>query len=71
MASRIHPETGERLNRDRRPMTVRVGPFSDEVMVAGWYPKGAGDAIHTGADLATLEEARKRLGRKARQTRMA
>jgi HTH-type transcriptional regulator / antitoxin MqsA len=61
MASRIHPQTGEQLNRDTRPMSVRVGPFTEEVMVAGWYPEGAGDAIHTGADLAAYEAARKRL----------
>jgi len=52
MAARIHPETGEPLSRGTRPMTVRVGPFTEEVMVAGWYPDDAGDAIHTGADRA-------------------
>jgi len=30
-------------------------------MVGGWYPEGEGDAIHTGADLAAYEAARKRL----------
>ncbi len=61
MAPRIHPETGERLSRDTRPMVVRVGPFTEEVLVPGWYPEGAGDAVHTGADLAVFEETRKRL----------
>ncbi len=61
MNSRVHPETGEPLRRDNRPMTVRIGPFSEEVMVGGWYPEGSGDAIHTGQDLAALEEARSRL----------
>jgi HTH-type transcriptional regulator/antitoxin MqsA len=61
MTTRIHPETGETLRRDTRPMTVRVGPFSEEVLVGGWYPKGAGDAIHTGADLAKFEAAWDRL----------
>jgi len=61
MSERIHPETGEPLRRDTRRMTVRVGPFTEEVMVAGWYPEGSGEAIHTGADLAGYEAARKRL----------
>ncbi len=61
MASRIHPVTGEQLHRDTRPMTVRVGPFSEALMVPGWYPEGEGDAVHSGADLAAYEQARKRL----------
>jgi HTH-type transcriptional regulator / antitoxin MqsA len=61
MDARIHPETGEDLRRDCRPMTVRVGPFHEEVMVGGWYPEGEGDAVHTGADLAAYEEAWERL----------
>ena len=61
MTTRIHPETGETLHRDTRLMKVQVGPFSEEVMVGGWYPKGVGDAIHTGADLAEFEETWDRL----------
>lgn len=61
MAYRIHPETGERLTRDTRPMIVRVGPFGEEVMVGGWYPEGEGDAVHTGVDLADFEEVWERL----------
>ena len=61
MKSRIHPETGQMLQRDKRPMTVRVGPFTEEVLVGGWYPEGEGDAVHTGVDLAAFEEAWERL----------
>ena len=61
METRIHPETGEPLHRDTRPMTVRVGPFREEVMAGGWYPDGEGDSIHSGADLADYEDAWKRL----------
>lgn len=61
MESRIHPQTGQPLRRDVRAMTVRVGPFAEDVMVGGWYPQGEGDAIHTGADLAGFEEVRARL----------
>jgi len=61
MTSRIHPVTGETLARDVRPMTARIGPFAEKVMVGGWYPAGDGDAIHTGADLAEYEAAQRRL----------
>ena len=61
MATRIHPETGKLLHRAERPMKVGVGPFTEEVVVGGWYPEGDGDAIHSGADLAKFEEPRQRL----------
>lgn len=61
MKSRIHPETGQPLHRDKRPMIVRVGPFSEEVMVGGWYPEGEGDSVHNGVDLAAYEETWERL----------
>lgn len=61
MKTRLDPETGEELTRDVRPMSVRVGSRSERVMVAGWYPAGDGDGIHSGLDLAPVEEARKRL----------
>lgn len=63
MNSRVHPETGEKLYRDVRPMTARVGSLAEEVMVPGWYPEGEGDAIHSGVDLAPYQDARKRLQR--------
>ena len=50
--TRIHPETGETLRRDVRPMTVSYAIYSKTVDVPGWYPEGDGDAIHTGKDLA-------------------
>jgi HTH-type transcriptional regulator / antitoxin MqsA len=61
MTTRIHPETGQPLHRTERRMKVRVGSFIEEVMVDGWYPQGDGDTVHSGADLATFEAARKRL----------
>jgi HTH-type transcriptional regulator/antitoxin MqsA len=61
MTERIHPETGAPLRRGTRRMTVRVGPFAEEVMVGGWYPDDEGDAVHTGVDLAAYGEARQRL----------
>jgi HTH-type transcriptional regulator / antitoxin MqsA len=61
MAKRVHPLTGETLERDVRPLRVAIGPFSEQVMVAGWYPPGDGDAIHSGADLREYQEVRRRL----------
>ncbi|WP_201742494.1 hypothetical protein [Novosphingobium ovatum] len=55
--TRIHPETGQKLRRDTRPLMVYVGPFSRVVEVPGWYPDGHGDAIHSGEDLRAYNEA--------------
>ena len=68
MSTRIHPVTLTPLKRDARRMTVRLGVISEEVVVAGWYPEGEGDAIHTGADLSAYEEARGRLKQRASRT---
>jgi HTH-type transcriptional regulator/antitoxin MqsA len=59
--TRIHPETGKVLRRDVRPQTVVVGSLSRTVDVAGWYPDDDSDAIHSGADLKTLDAAYKAL----------
>jgi HTH-type transcriptional regulator/antitoxin MqsA len=59
--TRIHPETGQLLRRDVRPQVVRVGSFSRQIEVPGWYPEGEGDAIHTGADLRESNEVFKSL----------
>jgi HTH-type transcriptional regulator/antitoxin MqsA len=54
--TRIHPQTGEVLRRDTRPQTVRYGAVSRVVQVAGWYPAGAGDSIHSGTELELLNK---------------
>ena len=59
--TRIHPETGKVLRRDVRPQTIVVGSLSRTVDVAGWYPDDDSDAIHSGADLKTLDAAYKAL----------
>jgi HTH-type transcriptional regulator / antitoxin MqsA len=64
MEKRVHPETGETLRRDIRPLKASIGPFSEQVMVPGWYPAGEGDAIHTGADLREYEAVQCRLREK-------
>lgn len=58
---RIHPETGERLRRETRPLTVSYAAYSRTLMVPGWYPDGDGDGIHNGADLAGVDAAMKEM----------
>lgn len=36
--TRTHPETGETLRRDVRPMTVAYAIYSKVLNVPGWYP---------------------------------
>jgi HTH-type transcriptional regulator/antitoxin MqsA len=52
--TKIHPTTGEVLRRDTRPQTVRYGAVSRVVQVAGWYPEGNGDSIHSGEEVELL-----------------
>lgn len=59
--TRIHPETGEVLQRGARRQTVRYGSLAREVDVPGWYPEGEGDAIHTGSDLAESDRVYREL----------
>jgi HTH-type transcriptional regulator/antitoxin MqsA len=71
--TRIHPETGETLRRGVRRQTLRYGSLTREVEVAGWYPQGEGDGIHSGADLAAADlafrELRDRYARHVREAR--
>lgn len=55
--TRIHPETGKVLTRGIRVQSVAVGSLRRVVDVPGWYPDDNSDAIHTGADLQSLDQA--------------
>lgn len=55
--TRLHPETGDTLRRDVRPMTVAYASHSRTIMVPGWYPDGDGDALHNGDDLVVVDAA--------------
>ena len=55
--ARIHPETGERLHRDVRPVTIAFGTYSRTLSVPGWYPDGEGEGMHSGDDLAEIDKA--------------
>ena len=51
--TRIHPESGEVLQRGVRKQIVRYGSLSRKVEVPGWYPVDCdGDGLHSGIDLA-------------------
>lgn len=54
--TRIHPVTGMLLKRDIRPFTVEYGSMAREVELPGWYPDDDGDAVHSGFDLAEVDE---------------
>lgn len=63
--TKIHPATGEKLSRDVRPFTVRYGGQSKTVKLPGWYPKGSGESLHVGRDMAAADRALDELKRKA------
>jgi HTH-type transcriptional regulator/antitoxin MqsA len=54
--TKIHPETGEKLIRDVRPVTVRYEGLARTVKLPGWYPaKRGGDGLHVGDDMAVVD----------------
>jgi HTH-type transcriptional regulator/antitoxin MqsA len=54
----IHPETGERLTRGVRSLTVRYQGLSRTVDVPGWYPADKDDdGILVGDDMKATDEA--------------
>ena len=56
METRIHPETGEVLRRDMRPIEFSYKGEKIFVDMLGWYPTaGDGDAIFTHEDLQVSE----------------
>ncbi len=71
--TRIHPETGETLQRGVRRQSVRYGSLAREVEVPGWYPDEGDEGVHTGTDLAASEaayrELREQYARRVREVR--
>lgn len=55
------PETGETLRRDSRPFTVRYKGLSRIVELPGYYPKGDGESVHVGDDMAAADAALREL----------
>ena len=54
---RIHPETGEILRRDVRPVKYTYKGESIIVDQPGWYPEKGDDGILTSEDMDVSDEA--------------
>jgi HTH-type transcriptional regulator/antitoxin MqsA len=57
MANYIHPETGELLRRDVRPMTLTYKGQSITFDMPGWYGDSSNEGIHTGEDMKVSDRA--------------
>jgi HTH-type transcriptional regulator / antitoxin MqsA len=56
--TKVHPESGEKLIREIRPVTVRYEGRERIVKLPGWYPaKKGGDGLHVGDDMAVVDRA--------------
>ncbi|TAN56421.1 MAG: type II toxin-antitoxin system MqsA family antitoxin [Rhodospirillales bacterium] len=51
------PETGKTLRRAVRPFVVRYKGRELTVDLPGYYPKGEGESVHVGKDMAAADEA--------------
>ena len=51
------PETGEPLTRGSRPFEVTYKGASITVDLPGYYPVGAGEAVHVGEDMSIVDVA--------------
>lgn len=60
----ISPESGETLTRGIRPFRVVYKSESVSVDLPGYYPKGDGDGVHVGKDMAVVDEALRALKEK-------
>ena len=59
METRIHPETGEILHRDVRPVEFSYKGERITVDMPGWYPKEGDDGIFTHEDMKVSDQALK------------
>ena len=59
METRIHPETGEILRRDIRPIEFSYKGERITVDMPGWYPKEGDDGIFTHEDMRVSDQALK------------
>ena len=55
------PETGEPMVRGLRPFVVTYKGESRTVELPGYYPAGAGEAVHVGTDLKAADDALREL----------
>ena len=59
METRIHPETGETLRRDIRPVEFSYKGERITVDMPGWYPPEGDDGIFTHEDMKVSDQALK------------
>lgn len=59
MEKRIHPETGEILRRDIRPVEFSYKGEKITVDMPGWYPPEGDDGIFTHEDMKVSDQALK------------
>lgn len=60
----ISPESGETLTRGVRPFRVVYKGESVSVDLPGYYPKGEGEGVHVGKDMAAVDAALRALKEK-------
>jgi len=60
-ATMASPETGEPLTRDVRPFDVTYKGQTVTVDLPGFYPKGEGESVHIGEDMAAVDAALREL----------
>lgn len=58
------PESGEMLTRGVRPFVVAYKGETITVDLPGYYPCGAGEAVHVGNDMKVVDEALRALKEK-------
>ena len=61
ITARVHPETGEELVRDVRPMLITYKDLDETVEMPGWYPKNSDDGIFSKEDRKVYGKAMRRL----------
>ena len=61
ITTRVHPETGEELVRDVRPMLITYKDLDETVEMPGWYPKNSDDGIFSKEDRKVYGKAMRRL----------
>ncbi len=61
ITTRVHPETGEELVRDVRPMLITYKDLDETVEMPGWYPKNSDDGIFSKEDRKVYGKALRRL----------
>ena len=59
--TRIHPETGEKLERGIRPLLITYKGLDETVDMPGWYPKDNDDGIFSKEDRKVYGKALRRL----------